>query len=164
MHLALPRLDHLLRRRVGLRLVELVLAVHRDLRGQLAGRHGRRESDLGQVVHEVVELLVLVALPVPLRLDLVLVVDGILPEQVIEHGLQVLGGALLLASLHGARLEQDGEGVSRVLPLLLRQLLGPPRGVALCGFLDKVLHCSVIINSGPVLPFYTLMFLVYLFK
>ena len=138
MYLALLRLHHLLRRRVGVRVVELVFALHRNLRGRLAGWHSRGDSLLSQVVDQVEELLLLSTLRAALGLDLLLVVVSLLRLQVVEHYSQVHGGTLMLASLHGSSLQQEGEGVPHVLPLVQRQLLVPPRGVDLAVYLGKV--------------------------
>ena len=84
------------------------------------------------------ELLLLSTLRAALGLDLLLVVVSLLRLQIVEHYSQVHGGTLMLASLHGSSLQQEGKGVPHVLPLIQRQLLAPPRGVGLAVSLGKV--------------------------
>ena len=62
--------------------MELVFALHRNLRGRLAGWHGRGDSLLRQVVDQVEELLLLSTLWATLGLDLLLVVVSLLRLQV----------------------------------------------------------------------------------
>ena len=119
LHLEGLGLDHLLCGGVGVSLVELIIALHRDLRGSHSPRHGRDDSLLGQVVHKIIALISFEAVRVLLGVHLVLVVLRLLREQVIEDRLQVARRALLHASLHGARLQEEHEGVSDVLPLPL---------------------------------------------
>ena len=85
--------------------MEFVVALHRDLRGRLAGGHGGGDSLLSQVVDQVVELLLLSTLWAALGLDLLLVVVSLLRLKVVEHYSQVLSGTLMLASLHGSSLQ-----------------------------------------------------------
>ena len=148
MHLERLGLDHLLRGGVRIGVVELIIALHGDLRGRHSSRHGRDVSLLGQVVNEIVKLIVFEVVRVVLGLHLVLVVLSLLRDQVGEYGFHVHRGALLHASLHGARLQEEGKRVSSILSLLPGQLLVPPRGVALFFFLSEVLHFYLITNSG----------------